>query len=476
MFQSSISLMAEDVTVRCRVRKLSLDINNGDSNIKSRKSGDQSTIIEMTCTMRNWDVDGFGSRNGRTQRNKKLHQQPSSRNLSLRNVFSLSNPEISMNMSTSQSKLYLSDSAIDVHSKENAEDVAYCGPELYFTPTYDISPSKSSRVSLRSRQISPLSMQPYSVPVEDIILVTYSISNNSNGNGRSSNRTTTFVTPSNTKLNITTISMGQYDIDCITANGHDIVLAFLQASLSPERIVREKPVTSPKVNGSHHVPTGNSNKSTLNDNDDKIQSELSTNSSVTSSCYDIDALQAKHLAGRAEAETWYEKLQRRVGHIISNVSEQFTNGTFCDDCCNSTVQHQNQHPTSPVGGARNMSYTNEKIATNSIQLKSKRSSSNAIFNGCFVNELEIDDNETDSSIRYSPARYYPNQQQQHTTKTSKSHPLLPPTHNNESIRKQSIVNGTSLKHQQHQQQQIRIAHMPSGLSVEPDPYDLESVR
>jgi len=96
-----------------------------------------------------------------------------------------------------------------------------------------------------------------------------------------------------------------YEFTCQSANGYDILYAFLQASLDPERILDD-----------HH-------------DDSHYQS---AGSSVTS-CLDIDALQAQHLEGRAAAETWSEKLTRRVGHVLGNMAE--LSGAFCDGvaCC-----------------------------------------------------------------------------------------------------------------------------------------------
>ena len=228
--------MAEDVTVRCRVRKLSSNVINGDGTINIRTVSPRklnnnvdnaATIIEMTCTMRNWDTS--------------QHQQSSSRNMMLRNAFSLSNPDMATadtnTMSESSSKMFHSDSAIDMRDTNgiNSKSQLPTGPELLFTPTYDVSPSKSTRLHV-SRRISPVSLQPYSIPVNEILLVTYDIANKSDHER----------TVSHTKMHITTLSLGHYDVDCVTSNGHDIVLAFLQASLPQERMVRDESRSSSK--------------------------------------------------------------------------------------------------------------------------------------------------------------------------------------------------------------------------------------
>lgn len=475
MFRSSASLMAEDVTVRCRVRKLSSNTINGDGTINRKPSpkklnidfdNAEATIIEMTCTMRNWGTSQY--------------QQSSSRNMMLRNAFSLSNPDIANDTSTisqSSSKVFHSDSAIDVRDSIHSKSDHPTGPELLFTPTYDVSPSKSTRVHV-SRRISPISLQPYSIPVSEILLVTYAIANKSDHER----------TVCHTKMHITTLSLGHYDMDCITSNGHDIVLAFLRASMPQERMVQHENKNS---SNSPHIRKKSKRKSTISNNlssehdADEIPSVHSNNSSVASSCFDIDALQAKHLAGRAEAETWYEKIQRRYGHVVSNILEQF------DSCCNNTTTKgpQHQNPNGPASDTAATIHRTEQVYESTsnknpnAKLRSpvstpKRNMSNGIT-GCLYGELEIDDNATDCSrLNHSPLVL--SHRPQKMILSTKSSPL-PPKHKNHqhcnigSSQPPRDKHNTNLQ-EKPQLQQIRIAHMPSGLSVEPEPYDTDSVR
>jgi hypothetical protein len=483
MFRSSASLMAEDVTVRCRVRKLSSNNVNGDGSIQIsnapqhlNKDVDNATsIIEMTCTMRNWDTDFYG-KSSSNRSGTSHHQQSSSRNMLLRNAFSLSNPDLRMdtNATNESSKMFRSDSAIDTRDTTKSNQT---GPELFFTPTFDVSPSKSTRIHV-SRRISPVSLQPYSVPINEILLVTYDIANNSDHElGR-------------TKLHITTLSLGHYDMDCITSNGHDIVLAFLQASLPQERIVRDenkcnstsKSSQSPqKSNRSTHKSKRKSGGMT-NGTTDEIPSVNSTNSSIASSCFDIDALQAKHLAGRAEAETWYEKIQRRYGHVVSNILEQF------DTCCNNTTSQQ-RYPSAKASETTIIKQSAERLEESKPHTASGRNTkpkssvpsptpcmSNGIT-GCFYGELEMDDNATDCSILNNSPPGLSHRHQNAALPTNSS--PRPPKHNNH---KNTNTGSSPQRYNNHhpsqsqQHQQIRISHMPSGLSVEPEPFDTESVR
>jgi hypothetical protein len=443
MFRSSASLMAEDVTVRCRVRKLA-SIDGGamkPCRLSAKSSKDDVSIIEMTCTMRNWE-----------------HGEPRK---SLRSSFSLSNPDVMLN-TMSNSKLFHSDSAI--------QTAAIDGPELLFTPTFDLSPSKPPRSSSNgpfhsSRRISPMALLPYSVPVEEILQVTM----DATAGGSPSARTASNGQDSARRIQVTTVSLGCYDIDCLTANGHDIILAFLQGALPSERIVRRESSNSPLRQNrrsrrlvSEHAENG-------------VPGTDSVESSVHSgSVLDIDTLQAKHLQGRAEAETWYEKLQRRVGHIVSTVSDQWSNGSFCDACCQPNGLSPQSSPralddaeAALISSASSPFRTSRRIQppTKNVPLTSSRhgppplTSSPArvgsTMTKCSYNDLEIDDSVTECSVRPTPTR----------NGVTGIPPHLP-TNQNRTARAESQIMAAKRP----------IQLMPSGLSVEPDPYDVESVR
>jgi hypothetical protein len=513
MLRSSASLMAEDVTVRCRVRKQTSSTNTTTKTHRTTAKAaiqNDEPMIEMTCTMRNWE-------NGCVQHQRNRDSSNGRSRLSLRNAFSLSNPEIRTNMNTSNSKLFNSDTAVVSNTDSCTETTDIVGPELLFTPTYDMSPSKSQRFGGNGtinncRRVSPLSLQPYSIPVDEILLVTYDIAGSHNTSKTGSSAS---IPNCNTKIHLTTLSLGCYDIDCITTNGHDIVLAFLQASLLPERIVKDTSSTtakSPRSRRSKSTHHRHRHPYDTNGENDEVPSVRSAgSSSVTSSCLDIDALQAKHLAGRAEAETWYEKFHRRLGHIVSNVSEQFSNGSFCDACCNhSRTASTTDHPTESNSMANNVDGQNrsnvassnrtstnvhkkmhssfttgantspKSMTSNTVKPSfTKKGSSALSITGCFYNELEIDDSATDCSPRTAQEQSSSPVQRRQQQLPIPSKSSIPP-HLPKSVSSSTIGSRHNSTNQQQLQSNRRlkqhIAHMPSGLSVEPDPYDVESVR
>ena len=109
--------------------------------------------------------------------------------------------------------------------------------------------------------------------------------------------------PCGTKLQLTTVASGSFELGNLTANGHDILLAFLQASLRPDRI---------------SVPTTS-------------QDKFDSTTSSVGSCLDFDTVQAHHVKKRTAAETWPEKLSRRFGHVVANLTE--LSSTLCDGGC-----------------------------------------------------------------------------------------------------------------------------------------------
>lgn len=295
------------------------------------------------------------------------------------------------------------------------------GPELLLTPltTSDIyltnknslcnsnnkrddTSSTNCRNSSRGRnsnaRVSPVVTQ-YSIPVDDILIV---------HTGTAVTTTTTTISPNKRssrrggcqqqhhRLSLTTLSLGCFEFDGLSSNGHDILLTFLQACLHPERIVH--------------------------DDDAKDTHPLKSGSSSVTSCLDIDTLQARCLKGRAEAETWPERLSRRVGHVFNNLSE--LSSSFCDVAC-----------------CREAAAETREAAPPPVQHPAYHSHHRLLFA-----ELEIDDATTiDGSPRTIPPP------QQHPPKHSHDHPKkvpLPPL-------------------------QVKMISLPSGLSVEPE---LESVR
>lgn len=210
----------------------------------------------MTCTMRNWEYSNQSRRTSFASRNR-LH------------------PPFSM-------------------VREDHQQVIH-SPELLLTPIIeyitnrDDSPVRS-RHRISSIKVGPENNQctPYSIAIADIIVVN---------------------TSSSSLIQITTLSSGFFEFKFLSANGHDILKAFLQASLDPERIVDDSDNNS---DNHHHDP-------------------VKTSGSSVTSCLDIDALQARHLRGRAAAETWPEKISRRIGHICQNLSEM--SSTLCDKAC-----------------------------------------------------------------------------------------------------------------------------------------------
>jgi len=117
---------------------------------------------------------------------------------------------------------------------------------------------------------------------------------------------------------ITTLSLGFYEFQCLNRNGHDILMAFLRASVDPERIAE----------GNHHHPSNS------------FHPDLRSTSSVaSSSCLDLDmdALHDKHFLKHQQYESWPEKMGRRVNKAISTLSELCAGSSsyLCDyaTCC-----------------------------------------------------------------------------------------------------------------------------------------------
>lgn len=166
------------------------------------------------------------------------------------------------------------------------------GPELVLTPIQTVLFMRDETPMRRNRRrVVPneKALPSYSIPMSDILVVeTY-------GDHDAATRY---------KLNVTTLSLGYFEFDGVTRNGHDILMAFLKASVDPERII--------------HEDLG----------DDTIQSQSSQSLGVDS---DVDTLNARQIKSQVDRETWSEKLSQRVGKVVHSLEEM--SGSFCDVAC-----------------------------------------------------------------------------------------------------------------------------------------------
>ena len=190
------------------------------------------------------------------------------------------------------------------HHHHHATTTALDGPELLLTP---------EEVVLSVRDVSPLRYHPrqeqrpppvpFSIPISDILVVEthrrHPPSSSSSSVRRHSAATAMH------QLSITTRSFGVFELNCDGINGHDILLAFLHASLPTERIVDHG----------------------------KDRASSRTIIRPTSSNVSMDGFTARKVQERGEQETWPEKLSRRMGKVASSFQEMSM--TLCDvsSCC-----------------------------------------------------------------------------------------------------------------------------------------------
>lgn len=160
----------------------------------------------------------------------------------------------------------------------------------------------------------------YSIPLSDVMVVeTYNVR---------------YGSPLH-KLTVTTISYGVFEFHCHTSNGHDVLLAFLQTSLAPERILDGS--TGGAVG--HRRSCSHGGRSRSNTPNDPTTIHTSPSHSTVSSCLDVDGLTERHVRGRMENETWPEKISRRVGRVVHSLHE--LSASLCDAavCCHPQQQH-----------------------------------------------------------------------------------------------------------------------------------------
>jgi hypothetical protein len=125
------------------------------------------------------------------------------------------------------------------------------------------------------------------------------------------------------RLLLTTMENGYLEFNCATSNGHDVLYAFLQASISPERIVVA---------------------AVDEDIEDRSLPSAASKASSSVSCMDVDRLTAQQIQGAELSETWPQRLSRRVGKVVHTLTE--VSETLCDmaNCCRENSGTGNLHP------------------------------------------------------------------------------------------------------------------------------------
>jgi hypothetical protein len=246
------------------------------------------------------------------------------------------------------------------------------GPELLLTPLREILTNRDDspiqrRVSIHnnSQQHQQSSAYAYSIPISDVMIVdtanphsqtatTTSPGRKSLARHNGSAHSMSQSSSSSCQIFITTFSYGLLDFQCQHQNGLDILMAFLKASLPPERILDRAKYLQQNPS-SYDESSSLDSIATASDNDDPGKPRdanahrrrgrrkskggaggrggptIRSSSSVTS-CLDVDTFTAVHLKGRAEHETWPEKMTRRVGHVVNSLSDLSSaccDGSWC---------------------------------------------------------------------------------------------------------------------------------------------------
>ena len=256
---------------------------------------DYNDAIEMTCTMRNWEA----------------RKSPRQSSFTMKNSVSANSLQPDNVVGTIM------------------EGDSHCGPELLLTPLHELQSTNREgsnsprRWRTQGRQVQPVNeaeekkdgqgrrYSSYSVPINDIMVVETCTARK----GASTHR-----------IQVTTLSLGYFDFDCISRNGHDILLAFLQASVPVERILDGR-----IKDGAPGIRLTSSTTSCF-DNDMDL---------------DVDALTAQHLEGQVNRETWMEKMSRRTGKVVSSLSD--LSESFCETvvCCQVDRMDENDVRESP---------------------------------------------------------------------------------------------------------------------------------
>jgi len=311
MICSTASLAADDVSVRCRVRR---------SETASNPVFDE--FVEMTCTMRDWkphnQYNNTLSGSGSTYANTKdsfSSKLPISSSMMIAGC--PNDPELLLspiqrvvptdtNLGETHVRSFNSD-----HSREKAKSDAGSSSQSSRSRSRQRGASCAATSRCRSDSINrrrrwsdiyierrdpeqerkkEIVYQPYPIPISDILVVDTS--------------------RSYAPIYLTTTNMGYFEFTFSTQNSHDILLAFLTSSLPSERVTCQ------------------------------LSADRTFDDSTAT--FDVEALTARRLREKVKAETFGERVRRKMTFFASRFSEISTtvSTTFveCNACgCGSSL-------------------------------------------------------------------------------------------------------------------------------------------
>jgi len=159
-------------------------------------------------------------------------------------------------------------------------------------------------------------LRSYQIPLSDVIVVDV--------DGISSDRRDDFASREGCRMNITTASGGYFEFVFQSKNAHDVLLAFLQASLPPERITNG--AAGATAAGGRDSPSG---VNSLTDSDRAIRINTSGCCDTNEGSYDMEGFTAREMTERVKREGLGSKIRRRFVHIVSQLQDVSLSLTEC---------------------------------------------------------------------------------------------------------------------------------------------------
>mmetsp|Transcript_29973 Transcript_29973/g.43791 ORF Transcript_29973/g.43791 Transcript_29973/m.43791 type:complete len:428 (+) Transcript_29973:147-1430(+) len=404
MLASSASLTADDVCVRCTVRR---------SSVASNPVFDEEQ--EMTCTMRNWKTShdgnedhlgqrqagndtGDGSLNGpelllcpvhlpvratspllsRAGDNEKS-ELPTERFHSFGSIPSLSVPQSIHCDPNNVRTLNRSPSPAASRSRNNSDGSHSSG-------TGGRSPYDRCQSS-RKRGLLPPSMRAsaagmfatldsglhtnaidmaasvqnlaclksYAIPLGDIVVVDVDGANSRDFDDK------THSMQGGNRMGVTTMSNGYFEFSFISKNSHDVLMAFLQSSLPPEKMTMGS--TYGNVPGREIINSDSGNSSSFTP-------ILEKKSSV-----DMDKLTEKEIKDSVNAESLPQRIRRKMTTVVERFGEVSVGLSECM-CGDFTREETPKAVTTPTTSKKDFSFRNRSISP--LELSFERASFRAV--------------------------------------------------------------------------------------------------
>mmetsp|Transcript_20199 Transcript_20199/g.26649 ORF Transcript_20199/g.26649 Transcript_20199/m.26649 type:complete len:254 (-) Transcript_20199:141-902(-) len=198
-------------------------------------------------------------------------------------------------------------------------------------------------------------LKSYAIPLGDIVVVDVDGANSRDFDDK------THSMQGGNRMGVTTMSNGYFEFSFISKNSHDVLMAFLQSSLPPEKMTMGS--TYGNVPGREIINSDSGNSSSFTP-------ILEKKSSV-----DMDKLTEKEIKDSVNAESLPQRIRRKMTTVVERFGEVSVGLSECM-CGDFTREETPKAVTTPTTSKKDFSFRNRSISP--LELSFERASFRAV--------------------------------------------------------------------------------------------------